>query len=727
MTDPANEIAESSPSEYRPGDPQSRRRKPRIRLLRLFHKELKETIRDRRTIVTLLLMPLLVYPILSMALNRFLLSSKGVSEGYTVCVATDAEAAQVEQWLVDPRSTPPQAILASSGDQKAKFLLRVLETGTAEEAVDRNEVDLGVKIERVGTRTPVVTLYAYRGDASSESARRVLVERLQWLQLSDARLLIRNVLPAYSPPVLVEVKDVGEVKQGSLLATIVPLVLVLMTITGAVYPAIDLTAGERERGTMESVMASPVPRGSILVAKYLAVVVVALLTAVANLVAMFTTLWASGLLGMLTGDAGFPWVTMLRILGLLVLFSGFFSALLLSLTSFARSFKEAQAYLIPVMLLSLTPAMLSLMPGATLSGALAIVPLVNIVLLARDLLGGSVDPTGASAAIVSTFGYAAAALAIAARLFGSDAVTRTSEKSIGSMFRRPRVASSHPSPQSAAMMLALLVPIYFVVSNGLMRFLQHFSDDVPVGGQLLLNAVALIFTFGLVPLFAAFMGRNRLRSTYRFGSVGSACCIGAIFLGLGSWAIAHEAFVFADAAGIGGLDEEQIGNATQMIEKMRQASPLLLLAVFALTPAVIEELCFRGYLFSSFQAVMTPARTILVTSILFGLFHVLTGNALLVERFIPSTLMGLIIGWVAYRSGSVLPGMIIHFVHNGLLNLVMYYADELSFLGEGFDDQTHLPLHWLVSAGLIVTVGFVLAWAGTRRSMVKVNSQPATV
>ncbi len=609
---------------------------------------------------------------------------------------------------------PPEAILRSSGDNVANFLLKVLEQGTAEEAVARNEVDIGVRIERLGSRTPIVTLYAYRGDVTSEAARRVLVERLQWLTLAEAQIVIRNALPGYPPPLLVQVEDVGEARKGDMLATIVPLVLVLMTITGAVYPAIDLTAGERERGTMEAVMASPVPRAYVLLAKYFAVVIVALFTALANLVAMFTTLWASGLLGMLSGDAGFPWISILRILGLLILFSGFFSALLLSLTSFAKSFKEAQAYLIPVMLLSLTPAMLSLMPGATLSGAMAIVPLVNIVLLARDLLSGTVDPTGALAAVLSTVAYAAAALSIAAKLFGSDAVTRTSEKSIGSMLRRPREPSSHPSPQSAAMMLALLVPIYFVVSNGLMKFLQHFKEAVPVEAQLLFNAAALIFTFGMVPLLAAYLGRNRLLSTYRIHRANLICYLGAILLGLGSWAMAHEAFVFADAAGIGGLGEDQISNARQMINKMREASPLLLLAVFALTPAVIEELCFRGYLFSALQDVFTPRRTILVTAVLFGLFHVLTGSVLLVERFIPSTLMGLIIGWVAYRSGSVLPGMVIHFVHNGLLNLVLYYADKLTFLGEGFDNQAHLPPLWLVTTGAIVVVGVVLTWLATR-------------
>ena len=154
-------------------------------------------------------------------------------------------------------------------------------------------------------------------------------------------------------------------------------------------------------------MASPVPRFYVLASKYVAVVTVALLTAVANLLAMFVTLWASRLLPLLGGgEGGFPWLTMFQIFGLLVLFSGFFSAVLLSLTSFAKSFKEAQAYLIPVMLVSLAPAMLSLMPGVKLSGALAIAPLINIVLLARDLLSGTADPAAALAAIISTSAYA---------------------------------------------------------------------------------------------------------------------------------------------------------------------------------------------------------------------------------------------------------------------------------------------------------------------------------
>ncbi len=683
------------------------------RLLRLCQKELKETIRDRRTIVTLVLMPLLVYPIMSMALNRFLLTNVSSDDGFTICVSSELESEILDQWLSNPLSVPPKAIADSSGGELAKFQVAVITDVPPAEAVARNDADVGMELSNIETGNPTATFFAYRGDSVSQAARRVVVERLQWLKLAEAENLLKRTLPDYRTPVLVSAEDVGSVEENSLLATIVPLVLVLMTITGAVYPAIDLTAGERERGTMEAVMASPVPRGYVLFSKYTAVVVVALLTAIANLVAMFTTLWASGLLSFLTGGDAFPWLTILQMLGLLVLFSGFFSAVLLSLTSFAKSFKEAQAYLIPVMLLSLTPAMLSLMPGITLSGALIVLPLVNIILLARDLLSGSVDPNNAFVAIVSTFAYAAAALSVAARLFGSDAVTRTSEKSIGSLLRRPREASSRPTPQAAALMLALLVPVYFLVSNGLMRFIKT-SEDLNVSFALLLNAIALIFTFGLIPALAAWMGRNRFKTTFRIQPSGLLSFIGAILLGLGAWAFAHEAFLLADAIGIGGLSDQQIASAEASVTKMRESSALLLIACFALTPAVIEEFCFRGYLFSAIRGAATPLRTILITAFLFGLFHVLTGKALLVERFVPSTLMGLIIGWVAYRTRSVFPGIVIHFVHNGLLMLVLYYQDQLSFLGEGFDDQMHLPPLWLAAASALVMTGTLLIWVSSR-------------
>jgi sodium transport system permease protein len=496
-----------------------------------------------------------------------------------------------------------------------------------------------------------------------------------------------------------------------MLATLVPLILVLMTITGAVYPAIDLTAGERERGTIEALIASPVPRGQVLFAKYVAVVTVALLTAVVNLVAMLVTLKAGGLMALLTGGSDeIPWFALLQIFALLVLFSGFFAALLLCLTSFAKSFKEAQAYLIPLMLLALAPGVLSLIPGVYLTPTLAVVPLVNIILLARELLSGGVSPVAAAAAVFSTIVYAAAALGIAARLFGTDAVLRGSEMSAGSLLRRPEQTQDVPAPSTAALTMAIIFPVYFLVSNSLAR-----AADLDFNLRLIASGLSLVFVFGGIPLLMSLLARDRLSTTFRLRNRlpmprQLLAIAGATLMGLGLWALAHESFVLVS----GELDEAKVTAARSMVESLKQTPPWLFLLALAVAPGVIEELCFRGYLFSSLLRVLSPARTIVTTSLLFGIFHVLTGSSLLIERFVPTTLVGLFLGWVAYRSGSVWPGMALHVVYNGFLNLVAHYQDRLGFLGIAESEIAHLPISWLAVTATTAVCGMSIVWFATR-------------
>ena len=222
------------------------------------------------------------------------------------------------------------------------------------------------------------------------------------------------------------------------LASLIPLILILMTMTGAVYPAIDLTAGERERGTLEMLMATPVPRFGLLVAKYVAVLAVAMLTALINLGMMTVTVYGSGLAPRLLESTDLLAERILAVLGLLLLFAVFFSAVLLIVTCFARSFKEAQAYIVPLVLLSLLPGLLALVPELELKNALTVVPLLNIVLLARDLLEGKGDWAAASVVVCSTLIYAVAALALAARIFGAEAVLFGEGRSWSDLFRSRR-------------------------------------------------------------------------------------------------------------------------------------------------------------------------------------------------------------------------------------------------------------------------------------------------
>src|SRR5262249_4921658 len=151
---------------------------------------------------------------------------------------------------------------------------------------------------------------------------------------------------------------------------------------------------------------------------------------------------------------------LVQVLLLLLLFASFFSAVLLTLTSFARSFKEAQAYLIPLMLLCLAPGILALMPGLSLRGVLSVVPLVHIVLLARDVFAGTAGLLSAGIVVLSTLIYALAAITLATRVFGTEAVLTSESSSVGDLFRRPEQPQPAAEPAGALLVLALLFPAY---------------------------------------------------------------------------------------------------------------------------------------------------------------------------------------------------------------------------------------------------------------------------
>ncbi|MCH8829486.1 MAG: ABC transporter permease [Planctomycetes bacterium] len=443
------------------------------RLARLTLKELRETLRDRRTILTLVLMPLIVYPLLSLAFQKFLITSlpTNTTEIHLIGVETDEAQDFVEKLLkrgeaILYRRRHPQA--PQSTMIALHFEVRKV-SGDLNVAVSESLVDLGIRVparvikdalkrareDRVQRRPinrlqrtekkPALIRYPFelvhlRGSGRRNRALAAVEQALDAVNDEHrvGELEIRRV-PRHDVPVQMRRTALKGTRTSSpySLSALIPLILILMTITGAVYPAIDLTAGERERGTLEMLIAAPVPRLGLLVAKYAAVLFVAVLTATVNLVGMTVTILATGLGPLLFGEAGLSLFTVAAVFGLMVLFAAFFSAVLLIFTSFARSFKEAQAYLIPLMLVSIAPGMMSMIPDLTLDGPLMVVPLANIVLLARDLFEDTVLPGPAVIVVLSTAAYAVAALTLAARIFGTDAILYGSHGSWSDLFRRP--------------------------------------------------------------------------------------------------------------------------------------------------------------------------------------------------------------------------------------------------------------------------------------------------
>jgi ABC-2 type transport system permease protein/sodium transport system permease protein len=694
-------------------------------------KELREILRDRRTIVTLVLMPLLVYPLLSLGFQRLLLTSLGAAGQLTcvVAVSPEADVARVQRFLAVGEALLRQAQPAGGAAKKPAAAksgkdspapapeprIQWVAGTNLEQEVAAGSVDLAILVQpetapkTLGDRASPLRceLISREGSTVSKAAQDYVRERLRAVNESYVREQLGLLGRSVRYPVQAASRSVRGAGAAFSLTTLVPLVLILMTITGAVYPAIDLTAGERERGTLEALMAAPVPRLGLLAAKYVAVVTVALLTASANLLAMTITLVTTGLGKVLFGEAGLSPLVLVEVLALLVLFAGFFSAVLLALTSFARSFKEAQAYLIPVMLLSLAPGLISLMPGVEFNGLLAVTPLINIVLLARSLFDGTADPTLATVAVLTTALYALAAIGLAARVFGTDAILYGSEASWSDLFRRPAGAPLVPSVSGAMLCLALLFPCYFLVAG----VLAQIPYDSP-STLLVLNGVATAVLFGGFPAAAAIVQRLPLRETFRLNGARPLAWAGAILLGLSLWPLAHEIYLLNELIGLATLSQERIEFAQQLLASWRDVSPWVIVAALAAAPAVCEELLFRGYLLRALLAATSERNSIVISAVVFGGFHVLATDALATERLLPSTFLGLILGWVAWRTASVVPGMLLHACHNGLLLLLAYYRDELAARGWGLQEQSHMPIAWLAAAAAGVIVGLSLVWTG---------------
>lgn len=737
------------------------------RLGRLARKEIRESLRDRRTLMTLIMMPLIVYPLLGMVVQRFAVARINPkapdalvlvdqrippNEARMMLQALPKESSAVTDAAPTSTASAPESSVPPAGsagplqENLQELTQGLLSTQSAltpgiriesqqypadqvELAVRSGVVDVGVllttantKKSNSGPQPQTYRILCRAGDAFSERAAAEIEARVRENRDAAIRTLLNST--RFGQDVLFFVRRTSlppEGPQESPLSAFVPLMLVLMTMTGSVYPAIDLTAGERERGTLEMLMAAPVARGDLLIGKFAAVFLVAVLTAVINLTAMMLTLSATGFDRILLSHGAGP-VMLLQVLLLLIVFASFFSAILLSVTSFARSFREAQAWLIPLMLVSLAPGILSLMPGVRLTFLLSFVPLVNIVLLARELFQGIASPGLFLLTMTVTAGYSVAALKLAAQIFGNDALLYSADQR--SDIRdsvRPR--STEVSIAIAIKCLAILLPSLIVLSGLRYRFVS--PEDTR--GQLMLSAGILILLFAIVPTLLLSQARIHLPSAFSIHPFSWRSIPGAILLGLFTWTIAWELLILG--SGIQ-MWQDLLENPAmkKMLERLEGDVPLpLRLLCLALVPAVVEELFFRGVLWNGLQSQGQKwGRTLLLSSAVFAAAHVITDPSISITRLPGTFLLGLMLGLIRLRTGSVIPGMVMHLVNNALLLSLKPLQPWFARLGLDLtvENQAHLPVGLLLLAAVGATLGLYLT--GSRNTSAKASPATAT-
>lgn len=736
----------------------------------VYRKELLETLRDRRTLIAMLLVPLALYPILMLVVMQALQieKSRRARDTYRVAVPDDTH----RRWLMavlaadvapgtarrSKASTSNHSAPASNSTLLDAPSTRAAEDARADEAgeddgeahdADSNgnaepgllqpqaavQFDIFVTDEdlsdvvgrgsaQAALRTdPPVPAHSlgdetnrevqltydaseYRSEVAFRSLARLMARQTERAIVARLERLGRGS-DLLAPLELREVSVASPSKLGgSLLGQVLPFLLVIMTITGAIHPAIDLTAGERERGTLETLMVAPVPTGQVVAGKFLVVTTIAVLSSTLNLLSMGATIRFGGIGDVMTrtlpgaGAIAIPLSVFPIVLAAMIPFAVLFSGVMVAACSFARTFKEAQTYMTPVMIAALMPAMItSYMPSIKLTGVVPVVPVANVVVLLRELFLGHFDVPAILIAVGSTCLYAAAAVMAATQLYGQEAVLFADVGSYKTLlqrrFIRPQPA---PSPTAALLLTAVVFPLSFYWQ------LSVSKPDMSAARLQFMTIVLMLACFLAPVLLLTWYAKFDLRRTLSLRGTSPMAWVGAVLLAAASPVLAHrvgQAIMQAFAP------PPEVAQALADVQEKMLSMPLaMVLLTFAVLPAVCEELLFRGFVQSGLARRLGPVALCVTVGILFGLFHTD------VYRIPTTSLLGVLLAYVCWRTGSIFPGMLIHVVNNGAAMLAGKMPAVASALGMDESGRS-LPL-WLAGAALVA--GLTLIACSRRRA-----------
>lgn len=376
----------------------------------IFRKELLDMTRDRRTIISMVVVPVVVLPLVVSLMLRFStrLEQNAEEDARAMGIAVRVATPSVREAL-DKLGVP----LKDREDLRA--------------AIEKKEAAAAVE-EKPG----LIEIYVDNSNPTSSSAGDRIRTALAELKDQRIRESLRNsgIPESVLTPFTVKRTNIaGDRKMaGSLWGTMLGYILLLLMFTGGMYPIIDMTAGEKERKTLEAFLASPAARREIVMGKTLAAMTSIFLTALMTLGSMVYSLKNSRasaksaemkqVMATIPLDAS----TILMILAILVPVAIFAASVMFAIALFARSYKEGQSYLTPLALIVIFPALLGGLPGLHLTPPLFLIPIFNASMSIRSILLGEVSAVNLAVALGSNLVYAAIAFFIATRQFDRETV-----------------------------------------------------------------------------------------------------------------------------------------------------------------------------------------------------------------------------------------------------------------------------------------------------------------
>ena len=665
-----------------------------IRLI--WFRELRDQLRDRRTIFSIAILPLVLYPLMGMV---FLQVAQFLQEHPTTVCLIGARELSTEPALLEGGSfaaefCPPEesvlldvtlcSVRLEEGETYAERASAAIRGGPYDAVVVfppgfserlsafrdhvRSHADGGgVAAADLAARIPSPEIFVNLADDKSRMARDRLERVVQRWREGIVRETLRDrQFPIEAlEPFRVGATDVSEesLRRAAVWSKLLPFVVLIWALTGAFYPAIDLCAGEKERGTLETLLCSPALRSEIVWGKLLTVTTFSTVTALLNLfslaltgILLFGRLSGMGQMGARVELGPPPLWAFFWLLLTIVPIAALFSGLALAVASFARSSKEGQYYLMPLMLIMLPLMTLPMLPAVELNLGFSVLPVAGVMLWLRALIEG--EYLSAARYALPVIGVTAAccwlAIRWAERQFQSEEVLfRESERCGPQLWLRHLMRDRQDTPTAAlgfgCGLLILMLTFFASVPAAVPR------DWSAMAGRVVFMQIALIAAPAV--LSALLLTRRPRRSLLlQTAPRGSGLAAVALALALHPWVLVLGTSIRR----IYPLGEETLRALEPLVAALSQAPFWQVLLVVAVVPAVCEELAFRGLILTGLRRLGSNTAAILISSLFFGLTHGM------LQQSLAAMLVGMLIGLIAVQTGSLWPCILFHATHNGL-------------------------------------------------------------
>jgi len=646
----------------------------------VFRKELREMLRDRRSLLIMFGVPLLLYPLLTVALGGLARSQekKLKQEPAKVLVRNGSAAPHLIEQLrsagsgvevIDEPSPPPSTVstqpatgaLTSPATTSATALSTApapfptggnerLEAGTVDAILD---VPSNAEALALAGEQPEFIVRLNRSRIRTATAAEQKLEKAikgyeRWV--IEQRLAARDLPPAILSPLKTRTEDIatGGQRFGSLMSTLLPLFLLLTGTLGAFFPALNATTAERERGTLEPLLASPAGRTEILLGKGLLVLLGGLLTAGLNVASMalvlrwlFAGMGKAGVTTDLTIDPVAIGLAYLAAVPTLVFVTG----LVMVCGLFSRTFQEANALALPVMLLPLASAAIAVADPPTTPGLL-LTPIANTTVIIRDILTGRATVGAFLLAAAASCLYAGLLVSAAARVFNTEQLVNPAWEplSVKGLGRRVRGRPGHPRPPSIDVALALFAITLLLVL---------YVGPALIGLDLLL--IVLVSMVGLIAVptvLVAWLAGWSWVPTFSLRRPTVAALAGAALAGIGLAPWTELLYVLQSQ--VWPASSEHLAESMKMFLPSVEQRPILTALTIGALAGICEELLYRGPIQAAFLRRLSTWPALCAGGALFAAAH------MDLHGFPIRMLLGVLLGYVVWRGKSIFPAMLLH-------------------------------------------------------------------